>query len=100
MNCSLGRIVAVCSLLLSSAFWMPLSAQTGAAAVPPSGPPPTITPPVVVTTPAAAPTTAEVAHQTSHERRKLALAARQSVIDGEKLLSIYNYDDAADRFQY
>jgi general secretion pathway protein D len=34
------------------------------------------------------------------KRHQLAVSARQSVIDGEKLLSIYSYDDAADRFQY
>jgi general secretion pathway protein D len=45
-------------------------------------------------------TSSEAAHAAAVKRHALAVSARQSVIDGEKLLSIYSYDDAADRFQY
>jgi general secretion pathway protein D len=53
------------------------------------------------TTPAATNLTGtEAAHEAALQRHQLALSARQSVIDGEKLLAIYSYDAAADRFQY
>jgi len=45
-------------------------------------------------------TSSEAAHAASLQRHQLALSARQSVIDGEKLLAIYSYDAAADRFQF
>jgi general secretion pathway protein D len=45
-------------------------------------------------------TSSGAAHMAAVNRHELAVSARQSVIDGEKLLSIYSYDDAADRFQY
>jgi general secretion pathway protein D len=48
----------------------------------------------------AAPTGAESAHDAEVKRHELAVSARQAVIDGEKLLALYHYDDAAERFQY
>jgi general secretion pathway protein D len=85
MNWTDCRALVTGSLLLASAFWMPATAQTTT---------------VTTTTTTPPPTAEQTAEQTAHQRRALALAARQSVIDGEKLLSIYHYDDAADRFQY
>jgi len=40
------------------------------------------------------------AHAEAVHRRELAASARQAVIDGQKLLSIEHFDEAADRFQY
>ena len=45
-------------------------------------------------------TTAESAHAETVRRRDLANSARQAVTDGQKLLSIEHYDEAADRFEY
>jgi general secretion pathway protein D len=82
MNWTFCRALVTGSLLLSSPLWIPVSGQTAT---------------TTTTTTTTMPVGAE---QAAHQRRALALAARQSVIDGEKLLSIYHYDDAADRFQY
>jgi general secretion pathway protein D len=44
--------------------------------------------------------TADSAHAEIVRRHTMAVSARQSVIDGEKLLTVQHYDEAADRFQY
>jgi len=88
MNCNLSRAFATSSLLLLS----PLLVWAEDA---------TATTTTTTTTTTAAPvTSSEAAHMAAVKRHELAVSARQSVIDGEKLLSIYSYDDAADRFQY
>jgi general secretion pathway protein D len=45
-------------------------------------------------------TASQAAHAESVRRRDMADSARQAEIDGQKLLSIEHYDEAADRFQY
>jgi general secretion pathway protein D len=45
-------------------------------------------------------TSSQTAHAEAVRRRDLADSARQAEIDGQKLLSIEHYDEAADRFQY
>jgi general secretion pathway protein D len=45
-------------------------------------------------------TASQAAHAESVRRHDMADSARQAEIDGQKLLSIEHYDEAADRFQY
>jgi general secretion pathway protein D len=78
---------------------------TAATANTATAPTSTATPAVDTTTPplstiTAPVSTAESAHQEIARRHVMAVSARQSVIDGEKLLSVGHYDDAAERFQY
>jgi general secretion pathway protein D len=87
MNCNLSRAVATSSLLLLSPHLVWAADATA-------------TTTTTTTTTTAPMTSSEAAHAAVVKRHTLAVSARQSVIDGEKLLSIYNYDDAADRFQY
>jgi general secretion pathway protein D len=87
MNCNLSRAVATSSLLLFSPLLIWAADVTAT----------TTTTTTTTTSPV---TSSEAAHTAAVKRHELAVSARQSVIDGEKLLSIYNYDAAADRFQY
>jgi general secretion pathway protein D len=87
MNCNLSHAVATSSLLLFS----PLLLWAVDA---------TATTTTTTTTTTGTVTSSEAAHAAAVKRHELAVSARQAVIDGEKLISIYNYDAAADRFQY
>ena len=75
------RAVATCSLLLFSPL-LACAADT------------------TTTTTTTTTTSAQAAHQAAVNRHALAVSARQSVIDGEKLLALGHFDDAATRFQY
>jgi general secretion pathway protein D len=87
MNWNPYRTVATSSLLLFSPLMV--CAQTA-----------TTTTTTTTSTGAPQVTSAESAHAEAARRHDLAVAARQAVTDGEKLLSVQNYDAAADRFQY
>lgn len=78
-----SRAVATTSLLLFSTF-LALAADTT----------------TTTTTTTTSVTSAQSAHAAAVKRHDLAVSARQAVIDGEKLLALSHFDDAADRFQY
>ena len=83
MNCNLSRTFAATSLLLLSSFLLWAQAST------------------TTTTTVSAPLTAsQAARAEARHRRELAESAHQAVIDGQKLLTVEHFDEAADRFQY
>jgi tetratricopeptide (TPR) repeat protein len=88
MNRNPSRVFSTSSLLLLSPLM--LWAQTATST--------TSTTTTTTTTPQV--TAPQAAHTEIVRRRELADSARQSVIDGQKLLSIEHFDEAADRFQY
>lgn len=85
MNLNPSRTVVTSSLLLFSPLLLWAQAATTTTTT-------TTTVPQVTST--------QAAHEEAARRRDLATSARQSVIDGQKLLSIQHFDEAADRFQY
>jgi general secretion pathway protein D len=87
MNRNLSRAFASSSLLLLSPLLLWAQSTTST---------------TTTTTTTAAPQVSSLqsAHAEAVHRRELAAGARQAVIDGQKLLSIEHFDDAAERFQY